>query len=39
MPRVGSRHFAYSEKGKKAAKKYAKKMKNKKYGGGKHKKR
>ena len=25
MPKVGNKHFSYSEKGKKAAKKYAKK--------------
>ena len=26
MPRVGKKHFSYSEKGKKAAKKYAKRV-------------
>lgn len=30
MPKVGSKHFSYTEKGKKAAKKYAQKMKIKK---------
>ena len=29
MPKVGKKHFSYSEKGKKAAKKYAKKIKKK----------
>ena len=33
MPKVGNRHFSYSDKGKKAAKKYAKKLSKKvKYG-------
>lgn len=27
MPKINGKHFAYSEKGKKAAKEYAKKMK------------
>lgn len=29
MPKVGKKYFAYSEKGKKAAKKYAKKIRQK----------
>lgn len=29
MPRVGSKHFAYTPKGKKAAKAYAKKLSSK----------
>ena len=33
MPKVGKKHFSYSDKGKKAAKKYAKKVGKKvKYG-------
>ena len=29
MPRVGKKHFSYTDKGKKAAKKYAKKLRKK----------
>ena len=29
MPKVGNKHFSYSEKGRKAAKKYAKKTRRK----------